>query len=574
MIITRSTSLELVGKGNVTVKPADHVATGGEGEIYRCGQTIIKLYSHLARAKRANTFGKIEQLAKLSHPFVVSPRGIVNDKTGQALGFYMNVAPGEPLPRVFTSDWRRRNAFGDRATSLLASRMHEVVEFAHSNGAIMVDANEFNWTADASRLDDPTPRNLDVDSWSIGPWPGQAIMPSIRDWQTQGFTTSSDWFGWGVVTFQLYTGIHPYKGRLDGYKPAELERRMRENASVFNPEIRLNHAVRDFNSIPGPLLDWYRRTFENGERSIPPSPLTNGKTTIKPNVARIVIRASGNVRYDRLFDGTLDPFVRIYECGVCLSASGVLRELGSGRRIGGGFSANCEVIRTTQGWLAAELQGDRIIATLISDSMTTESVTASLECSQLLRSGNRLFGVTLQGLTELRLMQFSRPILATGQTWGALPYATSWFDGVGIQNTLGATHLILPFRDDGCVQIRVPELDGLRYVAARAGNKFVIVMTINRQGQYERFELSLDRMYRTYQITRSRVDAPEINTAILNRGVTASIDDDGELVILVPSSSQRKIIRDKDANTKTVLFAWDDRVIGIRNGSVWRIQAS
>jgi hypothetical protein len=83
------------------------------------------------------------------------------------------------------------------------------------------------------------------------------MMASIRDWHTPKVGIETDRFALAVVTFQVYTGIHPYRGTLDGYKRTEMERRMKEKKSVFTTGVRLNQAVRDFSCIPSPLLAWY-----------------------------------------------------------------------------------------------------------------------------------------------------------------------------------------------------------------------------------------------------------------------------------------------------------------------------
>ena len=39
-----SLHVTLEGRGAVTLRPSDHVATGGQGAIYRIGDTAVKLY--------------------------------------------------------------------------------------------------------------------------------------------------------------------------------------------------------------------------------------------------------------------------------------------------------------------------------------------------------------------------------------------------------------------------------------------------------------------------------------------------------------------------------------------------
>lgn len=287
----------LDGRGTLTLRESNYVTSGGEGAIYRAGDTIIKVFADPAKMQRDRMEDKIARLAQIKHPAIAAPAGVVTDQVGGGpIGFYMPFIAGEPMPRVFTSDFRARTGFDDAAARIVAYEMHSATDAAHSFGAVMVDANEFNWIVDGNR-----PVVIDVDSWAIGSWPASVIMPSIRDWQAKRFDALSDWFSWGIVAFQVFTGIHPYKGKLDGYRPGELERRMRENASVFAPGARLPHSARDPGCIPGPLLDWFRAEFQDGARSKPPSPLDTTKVAAPALVLRAITGDSHGLIYERVY---------------------------------------------------------------------------------------------------------------------------------------------------------------------------------------------------------------------------------------------------------------------------------
>ena len=456
--------------------------------------------------------------------------------------------------------------------------MRETALFAHSNGAIMVDPNELNWVV-LILAHDPRPRVLDVDSWVIG---GRipshvAIMPSIRDWHGGPVSETSDWFAWGVVTFQIYSGIHPYKGTLDGYKPSEMERRMKENLSVFARGVRLNRAVRDFSCIPPKLLRWYEGTFQHGQRVEPPSPFDTVVTASKvAQVLRAVTTATGLLVYEKLFTANdKDPAVRVFPCGVALLMSGRLIDLATKREIGRATSRECEVVKVNGYWLKADKIGSGFNFTCINGtSLNEESLELNALGSRLIRYENRLFLITDQGLTELHLRILGRPILSAGQTWGVMINSTRWFDGVGIQDAMGATFVIAPFSDASVAQVRVRELDGLTSVTAKAGNRFVSVIAVDASGQYVKVELTFDRDYRTYSVWRGGAQIPDLNMALLPKGVGATIVDDGELVIFVPTNGTVNKLSDKDIATDMVLGNWGDKVVVIWNGDVWSIRMS
>lgn len=564
----------LDGRGKVTLRQSDHIATGGEGFVYRLSDMAIKIYTNPKKMRQDDMAGKIKLLTTLKHPYIMAPDGLVFDDQNNPIGLYMPYVEGEPFSRVFTNDYRTRSGFGDSDASILVARTQDVVRFAHDNKAIIVDGNELSWLLFAGN-DGPEPRIIDVDSWSIGRWPPKVIMPSIHDWHTKDFNEASDWFSWGVVSFQVYTGIHPYKGTLDGYKRGDLERRMRNNASVFMQGVRLNQNVRDFSCIPPKLLDWYIDTFQQGMRVVPPSPFDAGVgSPRRAIVARTIVTAVGALMYKKLYDGVGDPAIGIFSCGVALLKSGILYDLGSKREIGTVKSRDCEVVKQNGHWLVSDWHGNQLVFTAIDDKHFKEKqVSLQLKGYRLLRYENRIFVHMDQGLTELTFKMIgSSPILVPGQTWGVMRHSTRWFDGLGIMDALGATFLILPFGDKAVAQIRVTELDDLKPVVARAGNRFVVIIAVDKNGEYQNIEITLDREYRTYTICERVTDSADLNTAILPRGVCATIVDDGEIDIFVPTSGTVNKAKDKDINTSMILANWDDMVVYIRDGEVWSMR--
>lgn len=577
----------LDGRGPLTLRPSNYIAQGGEGTIYVAGDTAIKIYQDPKNKIPWNRVPeKVSFFSKHQHPYVVAPQGMVLDASGIPLGYYMpyvrdndHGGNAEPIARVFTNDGRTRMGFTDADSSKLVERMREIILFAHANNAITVDANELGYFVVPNGAGGPEPRMIDVDCWVLGGKhpPVLPIMPSIRDWHNvTPFGEMQDWFAWAVVTFQVYVGLHPYKGTLDGYLPKDMELRMKANASVFEPKVRLNRAVRDLTSIPDVLLDWYEATFQNGERSVPPSPFDKKTVARAARVMRMATTgaSSGSIIFRKLYSQTNDPVIRIYSCGVMLLKSGALVDLSTTKKIGITSSVNCEVVKVQGGWLKVCDNGARKFQfSFINEvSLKEEVLSLNHDWYRLVRYENRLFLVTDKGLSELVLHMFSKPILSFGQTWGAMINSTHWFDGVGVQDAFGATFLISPFGDKACDQVRLPELDGLKPIAAKAGNRFITVIGMDQQGQMHKVEITMDRDYRSYSLWKGPVDTPDLNIAILPKGVCVTIVEDGRLSIFIPSNGKLKNIQDKQVTTGMALTNLGDRVVYIENGAVWGME--
>ncbi len=573
--VTGTLQVELEGRGPLELRSSNYVATGGEGSVYRVGSTIVKLYTDTKKMRRDGMPDKLRLLSQIKHPYIVAPRGLVL-RGADPIGFYMPFAEGESLTRVFTTAFWHRESFSTKKALTLVDRMRDTMRAAHDHKAIMVDANELNWLSFLKGKDGPEPRAIDVDSWAVGKWKASVIMPSIRDYHAQTFDERTDWFAFGIVSFQILTGIHPFKGTLDGYKSGDLEGRMRANASVFSKGVGLNRAVRDFGSIPTPLLEWYQATFEKGERSIPPSPFDKGVAAVaRPAMTkRTVVTGTGSIAYLKLFERTGDPVIRVYPCGVVLLASGALIQVSSKQELLTGLGSDTEVVQTADGWLiGTAVSGGHTFTFVDRRTRAKEVLPFLLTGRKLFRYENRMFMVTDDELVELSLMNVGKQLLTIGKRTQTLrPNATHWYDGVGIQKAFDATFLVLPFEDSALSTVRVRELDGLTAVAAQAGNRFATIVGIDKTGTYSRVDVVFSADYATYTAAKEAVDDPDLNVALLPKGVGATIRDDGELLIFVPVNGNTKLVKDKDIATDLPLSHIEDTVVFVRDGALWSVR--
>jgi hypothetical protein len=566
--------VELQGKGLAILRPSDHVATGGEGSIYRIGDSVVKLYLDPAKMRQRGTPDKINLLTQFKHPYIVAPSGLATAKK-EVVGFYMPfVENGHPMARVFTNEFWQKQGFDSQNAITLTAKMRDVVAYAHDHNpkALLVDHNELNWFVLLNGTVEP--RIVDVDSWSLGKWTPTVIMPSIRDHHSKNFNEFTDWFSWGIVTFQIYTGIHPYKGTLDGFNKFDFEARMKANASVFSKGIRLNAAVRNFSTIPKNLLDWYEATFQNQERTKPPSPLDGTATPKAALKQRTVLTGTGKLVFTKLLDIT-ESVIRTFPCGVVLTQTKNLYDLRSKKNIGKCKSKDCEVIQVEDGWLIADWDKKVPEYKYIDDRYYKEQpLSLNLATSRYFRAQNRLFVVMDQGISELKIQMFGKPILAAGKLWNLMINSTSWFEGIAIQDIMGAKFITLPFGNDAVLSERIKEIDSVKIINAKACGRFVALIGLDKTGNYRKIELTFSSDFTKYTIWEGQADGPELNMAILPKGVSCSIPQDGELNIFVPTSGVLSKIPDKYLDSAMVLSNWGDVVIYIDNGSIWSVKMS
>lgn len=574
VIITKNQEITLENRGILILKPADHVATGGEGSVYKpSNDTIIKIYSDPQKMQKDGMAAKIGLLKKIQHQFIVAPKGLVY-KNQHPIGYYMKFEEGIPLARVFTTAYQQRENFTNKDSLSLVDGMKTVVETAHKHNAILVDANELNWLV-SRKTKLAEPRVIDVDSWAISNWKPSVIMPSIRDWHTHGFNEQSDWFSFAVVSFQVFTGIHPYKGMLVGYKPNDIEERMKKNLSVFTQGVRLNAAVRDISKIPGPLLDWYESVFQNGTRVQPPSPYNTTNKTPKAAIVQKTISttSSGLLVLDVIFDGKNDIPVQVYSCGVVRFRSGKMVNLTNGKFFNKMFEEQSEVVSTQWGYLVGEINKEKELSfSLVSNDGHVKNLPNILRGTKLVRMFNRLFVVTAQRLSEVTVKKFSEPLLVVQNTWQVLGQSTNWFNGVGVQDAMGASYLIVPFDENACQYVRTPNLDGKRVINAIAGNRYVALAVLEpKTGLYKKYEFVFNKDYTDFQCTITDISTPDLNIAVLPKGVCTTLVDDGKLQIKVPINGVENHVNDTKIDSSFVLYNWENRVLAITGSKVWSV---
>lgn len=578
------------GKGDVTLRSLDHLATGGEGAVYLKNGIIFKLFLDPARAEASGMADKIRLLSSIRHPFIIAPIDVLYDAQHKMVGYYMAQADGVPLMKTFTNTWRDQNAFTNTESIRLVENMREAVGVAHSLGAVMVDGNETNYLAHGT-----DPRIIDVDSWQIGKHAATAIMPSIRDYHAKRLDADSDWFSWGIVSFQVFTGIHPYKGTHPGFKKGDMEARMRANASVFDKEVRLNAAVRDFSVIPSRLLDWYESVFAQGERSAPPSAMAPAVPAHMTRRLRATHSAQGNanVRHERMqgFAGAIRHVsangVVFYQDGQAFKAYDLVRRQAlpslTPAEIGLLFENQAALVRHNEGFVLVTKAAAGLAGRIVHgerDPVTAHSTTnvLPLACTRLVMFGNRLFALNPQsdnGLVELAVSAMgSRSALTVKCAWSVNVNSTRFYDGFGVMDCLGVPFLVVPEGDTLAVRKAAP-LAGYKLINgfARSSARIWAHGVSRADGQIYRLELTSSGREFTL-LDAQIVDEAELNLAVSPRGIAVGVWEDGVLSVQNTQGTGSRQVTDGAISREMHLFALADGVYYHKGADVFKLTLS
>lgn len=273
------------------------ITAGGEADIYKVQNKAFKI---LKNPKDRNLQERVLFAQQWKSLNIAKPEALIKSQSGDVLGLVMPWINGDPLLMAFNNNWRQTHNVTSDTDALWTEQIRVLVDRVLASGARMVDANEWNYLISKNNI-----WAIDADSWCIPGMHATAQMPSIKDWHTPVESPESDWFAAAVVSFQLWTGIHPYKGNIDGFKKGDMPERMRQNVSVLHNGVKVPSVTRDWNAIPKGLLNWYLDVFEQGGRDpMPPSSTWNAiKVVTVANMLKQVV--SGVLNKIPLVDGLL-----------------------------------------------------------------------------------------------------------------------------------------------------------------------------------------------------------------------------------------------------------------------------
>src|SRR5262249_8003677 len=155
------------------------------------------------------------------------------------------IQDAQSLCQLFTRAFRERQGVTPDQVIALVQQFQRRVQYVHTQGMLIVDVNEMNFLLDRDLREILF---IDVDSYQTPGFPATALMESVRDRHSSRFSQNTDWFSWGIVTFQMFVGIHPYKGKHKTL--TDLDARMRANVSVFQSEVAIPKVCYPFAAIP------------------------------------------------------------------------------------------------------------------------------------------------------------------------------------------------------------------------------------------------------------------------------------------------------------------------------------
>jgi phage FluMu protein gp41 len=555
------------GKGEIKLARSDFKAQGGEGVIYVKASTAYKIYLDPARAI---TVQKIAELSVLSLPNIIRPLDLLLNGKNVPIGYSMkSVGKSYSLCQLFPRAFRQRNNLTSDLTLKLVRRLQEGVAHVHSKGILIVDLNELNFLVST---DFREVFFIDVDSYQTPSFPATVLMESVRDRHAKIFTANTDWFSFAVVSFQMFTGIHPFKGTFPPLQhlpdaESKLNARMLANISVLHNGVTVPMSCLSFSQIPPLYLDWYRAVFEEGKRLPPPQDVQQ-QIIVQPAIPTqgVIIGSAVVITRLREFDSQIvshDGSTTITEKSVYFDGKRYPRPT---------FDLKLVVSSRQRHLIAAFIDSSGL---QFRDLTTGKDIDADVKAEEIAVSGGQLFIKQAESIFAVDLIELpDRILVGIKPIANVMMRATQMFEGLAIQNLLGATYASILVSGGKAYQVRLPELDGHQIVDAKL-ERNVLVIVVVKNGRYDKLIYRFAKQFDAYDV---RV-IPDIVTTgveftVLDSGIVLHLAEDNNLEIFssVRGSTSIKTIADAALADDIRLFHTGTQALIARGAEIYRIR--
>lgn len=505
----------LVNGKKYTLGKDTYLAGGGEGNVYVKDNFAFKVYHDSSKALPAGKIHELSVLSRLNN--VLVPLHPIEDN-GTNIGFVMKyVKNTEFLCKLFTKSFRDRSGITPDTIKQLVKNMQDTVAEIHKDKILIVDLNEMNFLA--SKTFD-TVYFIDTDSYQTASYPATALMESVRDRQVKGkkFTELSDWFSFAVVSFQLYMGCHPYKGRHPNYSPKDWLKMMDDNVSVFDKSVTLPPATQDWSVIPPGHKKWFEKIF-NGERLPPPQP--DQIVQVAAQITQKVVLSTANFDVNKIYTFKDNILVGRYIDGIFYSIiNGTDLKLFADQKelytIQDKYTEN-DIVKV-QGSLPAVVsyQGSKNLLSIYDKSTKIVELNSTGYFIT-----NKLYAVVNNNLVAFDLIKFGNKIVASQSVVASIFHSHKVFDGFVWQDILGTCRFSIPEISAGA--IHVVELDRARLVAGKFCRNFLVAFS-EKSGEYYRHILKFAG--ESYSIYTEKTNLEDINFDVKDNGVCILSADD------------------------------------------------
>jgi serine/threonine protein kinase len=542
------------GKGEVTLTQKDFIAAGGQGSVYGKSGIAYKIY---AEPKHMLPVAKVQELSVLKNKYIIKPEDILLDEKSKIIGYTMPLVKNTyALCQLFPKAFRQRENLTHTQMFELIKKLQDIVKHCHDNKILIVDLNEMNFLADEKFTNIFA---IDTDSYQTPSFPATALMESVRDRHAKPnhFDEGTDWFSFAITSFQMFIGIHPYKGKHPSIK--DMDERMLKNISVLHNDVSIPPVCYDLKTIPPNYMKWYEAVLANGKR-LPPPFGTEFVQLIAAKIKTIV----GNNKFDineiKEFTDAVMSYMTFAGIDLTLTETKVIIN-------------NKEFERNGYKYVGiSPKKNHAILAKSENDKLKLFDVTAQTEtvcdviAEQVMSYNGIIYAKNGGNIVEIGFLETGKDIVPTSTTVAqTMDNATTFFDGVIFQNMLN-THFATIFPEKGLTYlIKIKELSNyVKILDAKYDNKVLFIAAIQKAGKIDMLMLRFDSKFDEYDLRKhENITFTGINFIVMANGVCVCINpqDQIELFANTINSQSVKVIDDPIINSDMRLYKDGTKVL-------------
>ena len=514
------------------------VTKGGEGSIYILGDTVYKICDPGKMIPEE----KLKELSVLDHPRIIRPLDVLLEKN-KPVGYTMRLVPNnaKPLAQTLTKAYQNREGVTPQNKIDQIQQIADTLRFIHGHdGYLQVDGNEFNYMV--SEKHDEI-HFIDVNSFQTPHFPADAIMSSIRDWHVPKdpitgmycWTKLSDWYSFAIISFYMFTAIHPFKGRHPDYPNMKtlMYDQMLNCKSVLDPktEYPLGAVYHPFEDVipggkDGAFMRWYRAIFIENKRLAAPKDF-QGVLAFVAKVREIIGSNNFDIREIRDF---IDEIIGYYEQAgneVVVTKNNIF--LNKNRfdkptqRFRIGFTTNNVPFVC---WIEDE-------TFKLQNLQTGQPIQANITGTDLMSCEGRVYIKSYQNIFEINFIEKNTIIAAPVSATTIMPNATRMFQGVVVQDVFGALMFSIFPKSGRHHSIQIRGLEKHKIVDAKYERNVLMILAVEKEsGEYSRFIFRFSADYQSYD-TRvvNDITPTGINFTVIERGICICITEEEKVEI-------------------------------------------
>lgn len=541
------------------------VGSGGQANVYKIGRSGIKIYHDYNDALPEK---KIIELSKIKANNVIIPRNIIYDSNNRNVGYEMRFLENtHPLCKLFVNNFKIKNNISHKIIVEFIKYIQKTIHLIHNCDICIVDFNELN-VLSCSKF--KIPYFIDVDSYKTKSFPATVIMESIKDplVKNNNFDELSDWFSFAIIIFQLYIGVHPYKGKHPNYKQNEWQKRMKNGISVFDKNVKIPNMCNDFNVIPRRHLDWLKLLFIKNERSIPPQ-IDISIPIVTPEKI-ILIKNTDNFNISSFIElNKGETIKKIYDIvgikyyithnSIYKNSTKIIDDIRYYDKVLATYTNKMEVVicKYKSNLITFEHNKQKIDERLVSDVLVKD---------------NKIFVIINNKLFKIQFNNINGKIVKIMKSVAnVLELSSKMFDGVIYQNLLNTCHLTLIY-EEFCITKHIKELDRYRILDMKM-EKHICIVNAEKKSKYYRFILIFDFSNPsniTYKLRKiDDVQYDSINFTVKN-DVCIYLTDENKIEIFI-DHQKRKIIENSPIDSSMTLFNLSNKIYFVDRNVVYNI---